>query len=257
MNHARHDHQRDIVDQFTRQAEAFADKHRSHAGVLALTVETAGVNASDTALDVACGPGLVACAFAHVAAHVTGVDITPAMLARARRLQAEQGLTNMAWHRADAESLPFDDGAFTLVVTRYSLHHFLDPAAVLAEMRRACAPGGKVVVIDATPAPDKAGGYNAFEKLRDPSHARAMPLDELLDLMRQSGLTITGTRSYWWEVELEAQLRASAPHPGDEDRLRRMAHDDLDRDQLGMNVHRRGDAVIIGYPTMIAVAKKP
>lgn len=143
MNHARHGHRHDIVDQFTRQAEAFADKHRSHMDVLALTVEAAGVNARDTVLDVACGPGLVACAFAHVAAHVTGVDITPAMLARARRLQTEQGLTNMAWRRADAESLPFDDGTFSLIVTRYSMHHFLNPAAVLTEMRRACRPAAQ------------------------------------------------------------------------------------------------------------------
>lgn len=89
------------------------------------------------------------------------------------------------------------------------------------------------MVIDATPAPDKVEGYNAFEKLRDPSHTRAMPL-----------------------VELEAQLRASAPNPGDDDRLRQIAHDDIDRDQLGMNVHRRGGEVIIGYPTTIVVGKK-
>lgn len=78
-----------------------------------------------------------------------------------------------------------------------SMHHFLHPTAVLAEMKRACAPGGKAVVIDATLVPAKAEGYNAFEKLRDPSHTRAMPLEELPSLMQQSGLTVEHTRSYW------------------------------------------------------------
>jgi ubiquinone/menaquinone biosynthesis C-methylase UbiE len=57
--------------------------------------------------------------------------------------------------------LPFRDAAFSLVVTRYSFHHFLDPQAVLAEMVRVCAPGGRVAVIDVfTSTPEEAEAYN-------------------------------------------------------------------------------------------------
>jgi ubiquinone/menaquinone biosynthesis C-methylase UbiE len=86
-----------------------------------------GVTPEDTVLDVACGPGLVACAFATVAHHVTGIDLTPAMIEQAKKLQAQKGLANMAWQIRDVLPLPFGNESFSLVRTRYSSHHFLDP----------------------------------------------------------------------------------------------------------------------------------
>jgi ubiquinone/menaquinone biosynthesis C-methylase UbiE len=74
-----------IIDQFTRQAVPFstAPGIKSEAS-LALLVETSGAGAEDVVLDVACGPGLVVGAFARVLRLVTGFDVTPAMVARAR-----------------------------------------------------------------------------------------------------------------------------------------------------------------------------
>src|SRR5207253_1629756 len=83
---------------------------------------------------VASGPGILGCGFAMVARHVTGIDLTPAMLERARLLQAEQGLTNLTWRQGDVLPLPFADAAFTLVVSRFAFQHLIDPGAVLAEM---------------------------------------------------------------------------------------------------------------------------
>jgi ubiquinone/menaquinone biosynthesis C-methylase UbiE len=81
--------------------------------------------------------------------------------------------------------LPLPDAAFSVVVTRYSFHHFLDPKAVLAEMVRVCRPGERVAVIDVfTSGPEHAEVYNRVEKLRDPSHVRALPLAELTGLFR-------------------------------------------------------------------------
>lgn len=82
---------------------------------------------TDSTLDVACGPGVLACAFAEVARHVIGIDTTPTMLEQARKLQAEKGLANMSWRQGDVAQLPFDDGAFSLVVSRYAFRHVLDP----------------------------------------------------------------------------------------------------------------------------------
>ncbi len=53
---------------------------RSNESAFQLMLEAANVTAQDTVLDVACGPGLVSCAFAAKAEHVTGIDITPAMI---------------------------------------------------------------------------------------------------------------------------------------------------------------------------------
>src|SRR4029453_9168085 len=98
----------------------------------------------DTVLDVACGPGLVVCAFAKVVRHATGIDITPAMLDPAGAYAAERGLTNVPWRQGDVLPLPWPDASFTVVTSRFAFHHFLDPLAVLHEMKRVATPGGGV-----------------------------------------------------------------------------------------------------------------
>src|SRR2546423_166662 len=103
-----------LVDQFTRQAEPFSRwRGRSQDRALRLLLRAARVRPDDAALDVACGPGLVARALAEVAGHATGLDATPAMIDRARALQAERGVRNVAWFVGEAARLPFEDGAFT------------------------------------------------------------------------------------------------------------------------------------------------
>src|SRR5262249_47806499 len=172
MNHQTHN--RSIIDQFTKQAIPFSKKSQlSSEEILELMVDACGVTARDTVLDVACGPGLTACAFAKAAARVTGIDITPAMIERAKARQTKMSLTNLTWQVGDILSLPFPDASFSLVATRYSFHHLLDTRAALAEMKRVCEPGGKVLVMDAAPESGKADAYNLMEKLRDPSHVRA------------------------------------------------------------------------------------
>ena len=130
------EHNRVILDQFTKQAISFSQM-QNHSPELILNA--AQVNANDTVLDVACGPGLMACEFAAIARHVTGIDLVPAMIERAQALQASQGRTNITWKVGDVLPLPFPDASFSLVFTRYSFHHFLDPQSVLREMVRVCS----------------------------------------------------------------------------------------------------------------------
>src|SRR5437762_1076497 len=135
-----------IRDQFTRQATPFSTAEPiADAGALRMIVEAAEAGPDDTVLDVACGGGIVVCGFAPHVSHATGIDMTPAMLERARRVAAEKGLANVSWQEGDVEHLPYADGAFTIVVTRFAVHHFPDPQAVFGEMVRVCAPGGRVV----------------------------------------------------------------------------------------------------------------
>src|SRR5207248_3085609 len=84
------------------------------------------------------------------------------MLERARALAAEKGIANVTWQEGEVERLPYPDGAFTIVVTRFAMHHFLDPAAVFREMVRVCAPGGRIVVVDTYTSEDPAKAA-AFE----------------------------------------------------------------------------------------------
>jgi ubiquinone/menaquinone biosynthesis C-methylase UbiE len=143
-----------ILDQFTRQAVPFAEMHaRDDADIHRLLIETAGIGSEDEVLDVACGPGLVVCEVASVARHVTGVDLTRAMIEQAEASQRSLGLTNVTWSVGDAQPLAFPEAAFSRVITRYSFHHFTDPAGVVAEMVRVCRPGGRVTVCDVFLAP--------------------------------------------------------------------------------------------------------
>ena len=117
-------HQDLIRDQFTRQATVFnAAAPIAAEDALSKIVAAASPGADDTVLDVACGGGLVARAFAPHVRHATGIDVTPAMLDTARKAAAETGLANITWEQGDVTTLPYADGAFTIVATRFSFHH--------------------------------------------------------------------------------------------------------------------------------------
>ena len=251
-------HRETILDQFTRQAVPFATAPGiKDEASLGLVIDFSGVGPGDTVLDVACGPGILACAFARVAKHVTGIDITPAMLERARALQQERGLTNVTWDQGDVLPLPYPAARFTVVTSRYAFHHFLDPKAVLAEMARVCAPGGTIVVIDAAPARAKADAFNAMELLRDPSHVRAMPEEELRHLFTRVGLPEPRVTGYRLDAEMEGLISRSFPRPGDDEKLRRIFRDSLANDDLGMGARRAGDTIVFGYPVAVLAARRP
>jgi ubiquinone/menaquinone biosynthesis C-methylase UbiE len=250
-------HQANIIDQFSRQALPFSQQAaHSQEAFLNLLLEMSGVGAQDTVLDVACGPGLVATAFAAKGKQVTGIDLTPAMIERAREIQEEKGLTNMSWQIGTVLPLPFTDAAFSLVITRYSFHHFLEPQAVFTEMVRVCAPGGRVLVADVTMAPEKREFFDDEEKLRDPSHTRTLTPDEFLQMAEALCLRDLKTRFFRSERNLNAHLRASFPHPGDAEKVRQIFREDIGKDQLGLGAHWQGNEIYFAYPIIVVVGRK-
>jgi ubiquinone/menaquinone biosynthesis C-methylase UbiE len=248
------EHQRLILEQFTKQAVPFSQM-QNHSPELLLNASGAG--SEDNVLDVACGPGLMACEFAKVARHVTGIDLTPAMIEQAGAMQQSHGLTNLAWHVGDVLPLPFADASFSLVFTRYSFHHFLNQKAVLAEMVRVCRPGGRVIVVDVfTSNAEQAEAFNSLEKLRDPSHVRALALEELTSLCAEAGFHEVKTQLYKHEVEMEQVLQRSFPNPGDADKVRKMFVDDLGVNRLGLGAHSRDGRIHYAYPVVVLVGQK-
>ena len=165
----------------------------------------------------------------------------------------------MSWRVGDVLPLPFPDGAFSIVTARYAFHHFLDPRAVLAEMKRVCAPGGRVLVADADASSDpaKAAELNRMEKLRDPSHVRAMPRAELTDLFRSVGLPDPRLTQYRLESELEGLLSRSFPLPGDADKIRALFTAALEDDRLGLPLRRDQDQIHLAYPIAVLVSTNP
>ena len=247
-----------ILDQFSRQAVPFSTAPGiKDEQALRLIVESTGAGPDDTVLDVACGGGIVVCAFARVVKHATGIDLTPAMLDRARAYAAEQGLTNVSWKQGDVLPLPYPDGSFSLVTSRFAFHHFLEPKAVLAEMKRVCAPGGRVAVIDseASPDPAKAAEFNRMEKLRDPSHVRAMPLAELQQLFAAAGMPSPRVTAYELRDELENLLGRSFPNAGDADKIRALFTASIEADRLGIPIRREDQRVLYAYPVSVLAAR--
>jgi SAM-dependent methyltransferase len=250
-------HRETIVDQFTRQAVPFSTAPVIRdEGLLALLVEAAEAGTEDVALDVACGPGLVVCALARAVRHATGLDVTPAMLERARTLARERRLENVAWVRGEVDRLPFPDATFSVVTSRFAFHHLTEPAAALAEMRRMCRPGGRVVLMDlaASPDPEKGAAFERMEKLRDPSHVRALALDEMVRLFAAVGLAAPRITPCRLALELEGVLARSFPAAGDVDRIRRIFVESLADDALGLEVRRHGDEIRFSYRVAILAA---
>jgi SAM-dependent methyltransferase len=246
-----------ILDQFTRQAVPFATAPSiKDEAALKLVVEFSGAGPNDTTLDVACGPGLIVVAFARVVKHATGIDITPAMLERARAYATEQGVSNVTWRQGDVLPLPYPDASFSIVTSRFAFHHFLDPFAVLREMVRVCAPGGTVVVVDTAPAPEKADALNRLEVLRDPSHVRALTLDEHLGFFRRAGLPEPRVTRYRLDTDLDALLARSFPDPGNAEKIRAMVAAALPDDALDLNLRRDGERIRLGHPVAILAARR-
>jgi len=250
-------HRKLIVEQFTRQAIPFSTAPGIRdEEALRLLVEVTAAGPEDTVLDVACGPGLVVCAFAAVVRHATGIDVTPAMIERARLLAREKGLVNVTWQVGDVLPLPYPDAAFSLVTSRFAFHHFPEPGRVLGEMKRVCTPEGRVAVVDvvASPDPRRAAAFNRMERLRDPSHVRALTLAEMETRFRESGLSAPREAFYGLKSELTGLLERSFPEPGDVDTIRRLFLDSLTDDGLGLGTRRRGDEIVFTYPIAILIA---
>jgi hypothetical protein len=125
-------------------------------------------------------------------------------------------------------------------------------------MRRVCAPGGRVLVVDteASPDPAKAAEFNRMEILRDPSHVRAMPLTELTALFRDTGFPAPRRTSYRLESELEELLGRSFPKPGDADRIREIFAASLEDNRLGIPLQRDGDRIRYAYPVAVLAADR-
>jgi len=215
------EHHDAILDQFTRQATPFATAPGIRdETALRLILEASGAGPDDTVLDVACGPGLVVAAFARVVRHATGIDITPAMLDRARAHGAQLGLTNVTWRQGDVLPLPWPDASFSIVTSRFAFHHFLDPLAVLREMRRVAAPGGRVVVVDSTPDTRCADAFNRLEG------------------------------------EMEALIGRSFPNPGDDEKIRQIFRAALTDDALDIQPRLEAGQIRYGFPVSVLVADR-
>jgi len=204
---------RSAREQFDRQAEHYnAQWNAWSEETLDWLLENARPDKQDQALDVATGTGFTALAFAPHVRSVIGIDVSPGMLAQARRRAEEQGITNVTFQEGAAEAFPFPDGTFDLVTCRIAPHHFLSVPQFLQETARVLKPGGRFLLVDTCVPdgdPEADIWQNAVEALRDPSHVRNDTPSEwreriqaaglLVERMTSSGNGITMRLSEWLE----------------------------------------------------------
>jgi len=125
-------------------------------------------------LEIGCGPGQLSIRLARRGFDVTGLDLDPAMIERARTSAegaADHDERRPSFVVGDVAALPFPDGSFDLVVSTLSMHHWSDPSAGLVEIGRVLRPGARALVWDFRPG--------ARPHLIGPRHAHAPDPAEL------------------------------------------------------------------------------
>ena len=124
----------------------------SYAGV-ANPFSLGRLSPGERVLDVGCGAGtdtLVAAQMVTPNGHVTGIDMTPEMLAKARGAAAEMTTANVEFVEGDVEQLPFADQSFDVVISNGVIDLIPDKDAVFSGLFRVLRPGGRIQLADVT-----------------------------------------------------------------------------------------------------------
>ncbi len=255
------DHHEVIRRQFRRQAPRFGDRSHTVASpaYLEWMVENLDLQSHFTVLDVAAGTGLLGRAIAPYVRQVVALDATPEMLREGRHQAEQDGLATIVFTRGLVEDLPYPNDAFDMVVSRFAIHHFQDPRPPMSQMVRVCRPGGITAVVDLVSPEGEAvaGTYNRLERMRDPSHTRALSATELSRLLRDAGLDIVHTVSREVEVRVDRWFELTEP----EREARRTIVEELTQDlkrlrTTGMRPFFRGDELMFLQTWVVVVGVK-
>ncbi|MEO1289467.1 MAG: class I SAM-dependent methyltransferase [Chloroflexota bacterium] len=193
-------------ERYARAAEKYVASTTHATGMgLPRLLELAEMQADWRVLDVATGGGHTALHFAPHVAEVVATDFTERMLQKAKEFLVTQADGDkMRFCGADAEVLPFASNSFDLVTCRVAAHHFPDIFAFVQDAYRVLRAGGILLVHDHVVPDDTnmAEYINAYEKLRDPAHARALPEYEWRGVFLDSGFEIQHVEQFTIEHDI-------------------------------------------------------
>src|SRR5262249_15274239 len=187
-----HDHDHELADAFDGQAPKFERAPvQSDPVALERLVREADLPSGGLVLDAGCGPGLVAAGLLASGVRVVGVDLSREMIERARKRCAPFGERATFLQGSVFDPSVGRHGPFDGAISRYVLHHVLDPAAFLARQVELLCPGGVLVVCDhlTDPDPGRADYHERLERARDRSHTRSLTGGQIIDLFAAAGLS--------------------------------------------------------------------
>jgi ubiquinone/menaquinone biosynthesis C-methylase UbiE len=223
-------HNEVVRREFAAQAASFEDARYTFADqrIMDWILSNLPLAPHLAVLDVAAGTGHLGRAIAPFVRQVVASDLTPEMLATGKAAAEEAAISNVIFERGDAAALPHLDGSFDLVVNRFAVHHFEDPGRPVAEMVRVCRPGGHVAIVDLVTTDDElAGRQNELERMRDPSHTRALDAAELAALLQAAGATVERETARDEQLDVERWLTQSNTPADAAERIRNTLAEEL------------------------------
>jgi ubiquinone/menaquinone biosynthesis C-methylase UbiE len=204
-------------------------KHPQFSNMLRDYLDAMSIASAATVLDMGCGTGLVARVIAQRAGfsgRITGIDLSPYLVAAAKRLATEEGLAERLEFRAgDVRRLDFADETFDALVAHTLLSHVDDPLLVLNEAARVVKPGGMIGIFDGDYASltfdqaDPWKGKADDETLVSALVANPRIMRQLPRLLRAAGLELIASFSYvlseigtanFWASAIEAYRKLVA-----------------------------------------------
>ncbi|ESQ84939.1 hypothetical protein AEAC466_07735 [Asticcacaulis sp. AC466] len=202
-------HSQTIQNQFDPQAQAYllSTVHAAGEDLARAAAIVAAAIPCETGklLDVGCGAGHLSFAVSPHLSRVVAADPSPGMLDAVRQGADDRGQTIEAV-RASAGDLPFDEGAFCVVASRYSAHHWLGLEAAMREMRRVVKTGGYLLMIDVLGDEDDLVNTHlqTMELLRDRSHIRNLKASQWRALIGASGFQLVEEAAYRLPLEFSS-----------------------------------------------------
>lgn len=212
-----------IAAEFDAKAPVYEENRLAgwYQAQAALVLEQLEPAAARCVLDVGCGSGWLLRQLAHREPRMRGIgiDLSPGMVAEARRRAEEEGLSCLEFHHADWERpdelarLPLPDAASpaTAVTCVSAFHYFAHPQEALRRMAGCLAPGGPLLLVER--AKDASALTHLWDRLhrhwiRDP--VRFYARDEILAMLRAAGLhdprVAVAVRRYFWQKKLYTSL---------------------------------------------------
>ncbi len=247
-------------ERFGEHADEYV-RSATHAGGPDLDAVVRLVDAQPewVALDVATGGGHTAIAIAPRVAGMVALDLTPEMLDAAARHAAERGVSGIEFVLGDAEALPFPDASFDVVTCRIASHHFGDVQTFADEVARVLRPGGRFVLQDQC-VPEGAAAatfVNLFDRLRDPSHNRALSESAWVEVVSRAGLTLGELSHFENRHVLEEWASMQGCSSDTVKRLREMLADAGEIALAWMDPEGEGSLQSFTIRQIVLVAEKP